>query len=82
MEHGPMGDFVVRNLPSGVIAALKVRARAKKRSFEAEVRSILADAVSSDRRPFVDYCRRMRAEIDGGWDRDSTAMIRQERDRR
>ncbi len=77
-----MGDFVVRNLPSGVIAALKLRARAKKRSFEAEVRDILSLAVRADRRPFAAFCRKMRAEIGGKWDLDSTAMIRQDRDRR
>jgi antitoxin FitA len=43
----PMGAIAVRGLDDAVIAALKERAAAHGRSTEAEVRSILADAVSS-----------------------------------
>jgi plasmid stability protein len=77
-----MGDFIVRNLPRAVIAALKGRARVKHRSFESEVRDTLSEAVRRDRGPFVAFCRRMRREIGPRWDLDSTAMIREDRDRR
>jgi antitoxin FitA len=41
-----MGQILVRKLDDAVLARIKSRARANKRSAEAEVRDILAAAVS------------------------------------
>ena len=40
-----MEQILIRNLPSGTKAALKVRAERHRRSVEAEAREILADAL-------------------------------------
>lgn len=42
-----MAQIVVRQLDDKVLEAVKLRAAANKRSTEAEVRAILADAVGS-----------------------------------
>lgn len=45
-----MAAITIRNLPQETHNALKARAKANKRSTEAEVRSILDNAVSSSER--------------------------------
>lgn len=40
-----MEQILVRNLPSGTKAALKVRAKAHQRSVEAELRALIASAL-------------------------------------
>lgn len=41
-------QLVIRNLPEGIKAALRARAARHRRSVEAEVRAILADALSGE----------------------------------
>ncbi len=43
-----MEQILIRNLPRGTKAALKVRAAQHRRSVEAEARGILADALAHD----------------------------------
>jgi len=53
MRKNGMGQILVRKLDDAVLAKLKARAKAKKRSAEAELREIIADALKSEaaRRP-------------------------------
>jgi plasmid stability protein len=44
-----MGQILVRNLDDPVIARIKSRAKANRRSIEAEVREILSQAVAGDK---------------------------------
>jgi antitoxin FitA len=44
-----MGQILVRNLDDRVIARIKSRAKANKRSTEAEVREILSSAVAREK---------------------------------
>jgi plasmid stability protein len=46
--------MLIRNLPEGTKAALRVRAQRHHRSVEAEVRDILADALDRDEVTLVD----------------------------
>jgi len=41
-----MGQILIRNLDDGVLAKIKSRAKANKRSAEAEVRDILSSTVA------------------------------------
>lgn len=41
-------QILIRNLPAGTKAALKIRAEQHRRSVEAEVREILADALEHE----------------------------------
>lgn len=43
-----MEQILIRNLPAGTKAALKLRAERHRRSVEAEVREILADALERE----------------------------------
>ena len=47
-------QILIRNLPAGTKAALKMRAEQHRRSVEAEAREILADALERDPVTLVD----------------------------
>lgn len=49
-----MEQILIRNLPAGTKAALKARAEQHRRSVEAEVREILADALEREPVTLVD----------------------------
>ena len=49
-----MEQILIRNLPAGTKAALKMRALQHRRSVEAEAREILADALERDPATLVD----------------------------
>lgn len=49
-----MEQILIRNLPAGTKAALKVRAEHHRRSVEAEARAILGDALRSEPVTLVD----------------------------
>lgn len=49
-----MEQILIRNLPAGTKAALKARATRHRRSVEAEVRSLLADALRREPVTLVD----------------------------
>lgn len=61
-----MATVTVRNLPSEVHRALRLRAAAHSRSTEAEIREILAQAVQSDGRLRLGTELRRYAERFGG----------------
>lgn len=76
-----MGQVIVRNLDDQVIAALKTKAAIRGHSLEQELRGILAEAVKptiQDRRTLVDHIRAMTPSIP---QTDSTALLREDRDR-
>lgn len=52
-----MEQILIRNLPAGTKAALKVRAAGNRRSVEAEVREILGEALERDPVTMVDLLR-------------------------
>ena len=49
-----MEQILIRNLPAGTKAALKMRAKQHRRSVEAEAREILAEALERDPVTLVD----------------------------
>lgn len=49
-----MEQILLRNLPAGTKAALRVRAKAQHRSVEAELREIVAAALAGDPATLVD----------------------------
>jgi plasmid stability protein len=49
-----MEQIVIRNLPVGTKAGLRLRADANQRSVEAEAREILTEAVNQDELTLVD----------------------------
>lgn len=49
-----MEQILIRNLPVGTKAALKVRAEQHRRSVEAEAREIIADALEREPATLVD----------------------------
>ncbi len=48
-----MAQVIIRNLDAETVRRLKARAKGNGRSLEAELRSIVADAVSDDRSEFI-----------------------------
>jgi antitoxin FitA len=81
MEARMRLQLTVRNLDADLVAALKRRAAANDRSMEAEHREILREAL----RPGKDFWERVedfRKEVRLPADIDTTAMIREDRDRR
>lgn len=77
-----MANITIRNLDDDVIEELKTRARSHHRSLEAELRQILGEAA---RRPAMDDLRalaeRIAALTPAGSQSDSTALIREDRER-
>lgn len=80
---GPTGptQVVVRNLDSGVVAALRRRASRAGRSLERELRLILTREAGPDRSELIAEANRIRAMTPGPLP-DSTELLRQDRDRR
>ncbi len=78
-----MAQFLVRDVPDDVAAALKKRAKKNGRSTEAELRAILAETVKPKVSEFWKEADRLRKELsDRGLKFDSAAVIREERDKR
>jgi plasmid stability protein len=76
-----MGQILVRNVADDVIERLKDRAARHGRSLEAELRTVLELAVAADRSKFIETADRIRKELEGRWDGDSTRLIREDRNR-
>ena len=58
-----MEQILIRNLPEGTKAALRVRAEQHQRSVEAEAREILAEALDREPPRMADLLR-----MDAAWD--------------
>lgn len=77
-----MPTLTVRNLDETALERLKQRAAANHRSLEAEVRTLLERAASSTtREAFIERSRVIRKMTPPGPPVDSTAIVRQWRDR-
>ena len=78
-----MGDVTIRDLDDRVIAAWKARARANRRSLEAELRHALSSKV--DRRlrmaEFRERTARIARATAGRPQTDSVDLLREDRDR-
>ena len=76
-----MASVTIRNLDDEVVARLKDRAKANKRSLEAELRAILSEtAHRPSREEFRKLAARIRAMTPDVPQTDSTLLIREDRD--
>lgn len=76
-----MAQVVIRNIDDEAIRQLKERARRKGTSLERELRTIITDAVQSDRAGFRQRAAEFRKKLAGRKHSDSTALIRADRAR-
>ena len=79
-----MPDVLIRDVPDGVIEALKRRARSHHRSLQGELLSLLEEATAenAERSPAAIAARvREALAARGGTFTDSTPMVREDRER-
>jgi len=77
-----MASVTIRNLDDEVVARLKNRAKANKRSLEAELRETLTrSAGSMTREELIAFAKRVAAQTPDVPQTDSTELIREDRDR-
>lgn len=76
-----MRSMTIRNVDEGVYRKLKERARLSRRSLEAEVRTILDQAVLPDRSSMARRAAALRARLLRRYKGDATAAIRADRER-
>lgn len=77
-----MANVTIRNLDDEVVARLKARAKANRRSLEAELREILTrSAGSMTREELIAFAKRVAAETPDVPQTDSAELIREDRDR-
>lgn len=76
-----MATLTVRKLDDAVYRRLKDQARRNQRSIEAEARVILAEGAKLDREAAIREINEIRRSLEGRYTGDSTAEIREERDR-
>jgi len=77
-----MAQFLVRDVPEDVAAALKKRAMKNGRSTEAEHRAILLEALKPKSGDFWEEAAKLREALKGRKFTDSAKLIRQDRDSR
>ncbi len=79
-----MAQFLIRDVPEPVAAALKKRAKQNGRSTEAELREIITETVKPKAGDFWAEADRLRKELsDRGLKFSNSAdLIREERDKR
>jgi len=76
-----MGQVIVRNLDNRIITALKAKAAAHGQSLEQELRTILANAALPNTEDKLALADRIRGLTPKRTQTDSTALIREDRDR-
>lgn len=76
-----MGQVIVRNLDDKTIAALKAKAALHGNSLEQELREILAEAARPRPQERLVLADRIRAMTPRKAQTDSTALVREDRDR-
>ena len=79
-----MAQFLIRDVPEKIAAAVKKRAKKNGRSTEAELRAILAETVKPKGTDFWETADRLRKELsERGYKFGNSAdIIREERDKR
>ena len=75
-----MAQVLVRNLPDGVVARLKMRAARARHSLEQELRHILIEAARQGRDEVLADMDRIRAMTPNVPQTDSAELIREDRD--
>ena len=76
-----MAQVLIRDLDPGVVERLKVRARDRGRSLEAELRGILEAAAMADRRESRALAARIRRRLSGRIHSDSATLQAEDRAR-
>lgn len=76
-----MAQVSIRNLPDDVVARLKLRAEARGRSLEAELRDILDVASRLSPEEFWARADAIRAATAARGHTDSVGLLREDRDR-
>lgn len=76
-----MGQVIVRNLDDETIAALKAKAALHGNSLEQELRRILAEAARPGPQERLALADQIRAMTPRKRQSDSTALVREDRDR-
>ena len=77
-----MANVTIRNLDDEVVARLKARAKANKRSLEAELRETLTHSAGSmTREELIAFAKRVAAETPDVPQTDSVDLLREDRDR-
>ena len=76
-----MGQVIVRNLDDETIVALKARAVMRGNSLEQELRGILSQAAKPGPKERLALADAIRAMTPKKRQRDSTALIREDRER-
>ncbi len=76
-----MAQVVVRNVDDAAIKRLKSRAARKGHSLEQELRLVIAEASREDHAEFWDRAAEIKASLRGRKFSDTTALIREDRDR-
>jgi antitoxin FitA len=76
-----MAQIIVRGLEQEVVERLKKRAQKDGRSLEAEVRLILEQAATLDSDAALKLVNRIRKQFGDRKFDDSTALVREDRDR-
>ncbi len=77
-----MAQFLVRDVPENVAAALKKRAKANGRSTEAELRAILVETTKPKAEDWWAEAAKLREATRGRIFGNSADSIREERDKR
>ena len=76
-----MAQVVIRNLDDAAMARLKARARRKGVSLEQELRAVLVESARRDNAGFRERAAALRRRLAGRRHSDSTALVREDRDR-
>ena len=76
-----MAQVIVRNLDDAVVEALRAKAQLHKRSLEHELRLILTAAARSTPEERIALAEQIRAMTPSAPQSDSTALVREDRDR-
>jgi plasmid stability protein len=76
-----MAQVLIRDLDAKTIARLKARARANRRSLQAELKAILDRASQETRQDLRATMTRLQKIFAGRTFGDSTTLIREDRDR-
>jgi plasmid stability protein len=76
-----MAQVLVRNIDEAAIRRLKSRAARKGHSLEQELRLVIVEASRDDHQDFWQEAARIKASLNDRQFSDSTALIREDRDR-
>ena len=76
-----MAQVLVRKLDQRVVDTFKLRAKVKGHSLEQELRQVLTRAAGPSPEEIRETARRIRAMTPKGLKIDTTAMLREDRDR-